>query len=85
MHNRASTYMFFGEREKAREGFEEALKINPNLWMSYLKLAFLDESYDDWDMAIVHASKALEIVDIPDIRRYIELLKQKAEQKQKNP
>ncbi len=81
MHNRASTYMILGEKVKARDGFEEALKTNPNLWMSYLKLAFLDESDNDWNQAIVHANKALEIVDLPVIRRYIELLRQKAGQK----
>jgi len=59
-HNRANIFYKIGRLDMARESYETGLKFNPSLFQTYLSLTQIDLMEKKYDLALAHASKALE-------------------------
>jgi len=60
-HNRANIFFKIGRLDLARDSYSTALYYSPNLYQTYLSLTQIDLMENKPDLAIQHASKALEI------------------------
>jgi len=60
-HNRANIFFKTGRLDLARESYDIALRISPTLYQTYLSLTQIDLTEKKVDLALAHASKAVEL------------------------
>jgi len=60
-HNRANIFFKTGRLDLARESYDTALKFSPALYQTYLSLTQIDLMEKKGDLALGHASKAVEL------------------------
>ena len=60
-HNRANILFKIGNLDLARESYEIALRFSPTLYQTYLSLTQIDLMQKRGDLALAHASKAVEL------------------------
>jgi protein O-mannosyl-transferase len=60
-HNRANIFFKMGRLDLARDSYNVALYYSPTLYQTYLSLTQIDMMENKLDLAIEHASKAVEI------------------------
>jgi tetratricopeptide (TPR) repeat protein len=60
-HNRANIFYKVGRFDLARESYDSALKFNPDLFQTYLSLTQIDLTERKLDLALAHASRAVEM------------------------
>ncbi len=59
--NLGAAYRKLGEDEKARDSFDQALRLNPNQPNAYLGIGQLQEKHNQWDEAISNYSRSVEL------------------------
>lgn len=74
MHNRSNAYMHINEVKKAKQGYLDSLKANPNMWQSYTRLSSIEATSGNFVEAINLAKKAVEISDTPTTRSWLSTL-----------
>ena len=60
-HNRANIFFKVGRLDLARESYDTALRFSPGLYQTYLSLTQIDLNEKKYDLALMHAAKAVEI------------------------
>lgn len=60
-HNRANIFFKIGRLDLARESYETAIRFSPGLYQTYLSLTQIDLMEKRGDLALMHASKAVEL------------------------
>lgn len=60
-HNRANILFKIGRYDLARESYDTAIKFSPALYQTYLSLTQIDLIEKKADLALAHATKAVEI------------------------
>lgn len=60
-HNRANIFFKTGRLDLARESYDTALRFTSTLFQTYLSLTQIDLNEGKFDLALAHASKAVEI------------------------
>ena len=60
-HNRANVFFKSGRLDLARESYETALRFSPSLYQTYLSLTQIDLYEKKADLALAHATKAVEL------------------------